>query len=143
MRYHFKIHSQSHGFWAECMELKGCVTQAESKEALQRNMYEALNLYLDESPDSDVVFSAPAQTLKGKNIVEVEVDPRIAFSFSLRRLRLKRQLTQREVAKKMGFNNIYSYQRLEKGKTANPELSTLIRIRSVFPDFDLNEILDS
>ncbi len=60
MRYHFKIHEEKNGFWAECLELPGCVTQGNSKEELKKNMQEALNLYLEEEEDIDF-FASPSQ----------------------------------------------------------------------------------
>lgn len=53
MRYHFKVHKEKEGFWAECIELEGCVTQADTKEELNLNMQEALNLYLEEVEDDE------------------------------------------------------------------------------------------
>ena len=40
MFYNFKIHKEKKGFWAECLELKGCVTQADTYHALLKNMEE-------------------------------------------------------------------------------------------------------
>lgn len=45
MRYHFKVHKEKEGFWAECIELPGYVTQADTNEDLGLNMQEALNLF--------------------------------------------------------------------------------------------------
>lgn len=50
-------------------------------------------------------------------------------------------MTQREAAKLLGMKNIYSYQRLESGKTANPELLTLVKIKKVFPEIDLDDVV--
>ena len=67
MKYHFKVHKEGNGYWAECIELEGCLTQTErdpkggSIEELHYNMREALNLYLSESPDSDLIFPRPLQ----------------------------------------------------------------------------------
>lgn len=52
MNYHFKIHKEGDGFWAECIELPGCFTQADTKEELLLNMQEALGLYLEEDAES-------------------------------------------------------------------------------------------
>jgi antitoxin HicB len=141
MVYHFKIHQEKSVFWAECIELKGCVTQADTMEDLQSNMEEALNLYLDEPPSSNIIFSMPEENLKGKNIMEVTIDSRIAFAVTMRTLRMKRGLTQSETAIMLGMKNIYSYQRLEKGKNANPCLTTIAKIKKVFPEFKLDEIM--
>jgi antitoxin HicB len=141
MVYHFKIHREPNSFWAECLELKGCVTQAGSLEELQLNMEEALNLYLDEPASSNITFPMPQENPKGKNIVEVAADPRIAFALTMRILRMQRGLTQSEAAHLLGMKNIYSYQRLERGKNANPCLTTLARIKKIFPEFKLDEIV--
>ncbi|MFC1746446.1 helix-turn-helix domain-containing protein [Candidatus Riflebacteria bacterium] len=97
--------------------------------------HQSLNLYLDEPVDSKVLFPLPDSTLKGRKIIEIPVKPRIALAFYLWQLRLKMGLTQREVAEKMGLKNLYSYQRLESSKTANPALETLVLIKKVFPEF--------
>lgn len=50
MKYHFKIHKKGNGFWAQCIEFPGCVTEGDTIQELQANMREALNLYLQEEP---------------------------------------------------------------------------------------------
>lgn len=141
MRYHFRIHREKKGFWAECVELEGCRTQAQSESKLSRNMQEVLNLFLSEPPTSKVVFPPPKKRVVGKNIVKVPVQPRVALAFSLRRSRLEQGLTQSQAAKKLGLSGLYSYQRLENSKTANPEFETIIRIKRAFPELDIDELL--
>ena len=41
---------------------------------------------------------------------------------------------------KSGMNNIYSYQRLESPKKANPSLLTLNKIKKIFPELNLDMI---
>ncbi len=141
MYYHFKIHKDKNGYWAECIELQGCNTQADTKKELYENMKEALNLFLDEPAESNVLFPLPKKRLKAYNIMKVPVNTRIAFSFLLRRERLLHKMTQKEVAKKIGVKNIYNYQRLEYSKTANPALSTLVKIKEVFPDLNIDDVI--
>ena len=94
MRYHFKVHKE--GFWAECIELPGCVTQADTKEDLDLNMQEALNLYLEEVEDYEYLAPMPKASIKEeRNVVEVRVDPSVALAFSIRYQRIKQGLTQR------------------------------------------------
>lgn len=50
--YHFKIHQEGKGFWAECIELPGCVTQGDSRDELLENMQDVLNTYLEDPQDS-------------------------------------------------------------------------------------------
>lgn len=138
MKYHFKIHKEGQFFWAQCIELEGCVTQGKSIEELQDNMAEALNLYIQEPEDSDDLAAFPDPSIKkSKNVVEVSVDPEVAFAFLVRYCRLTQGLTQKEAAKKMGFDKIYSYQRLE-GKKCNPNLKTISKVKQVFPNFSVD-----
>jgi len=138
MIYHFRIHDEE-GLWAECVELEGCVTQGKDRLELEKNMYEALNLYLEEPESSTIVFPEPASAPSGENVVAVEVDPAIAFSLQLRQLRLRHNMTQKEAAKRIGMRNLYSYQRLER--RSNPSLATIKKVKNLFPEFSLDSVL--
>lgn len=138
MLYHFKIHKEKNKFWAQCIELTGCITQGNSLKELQRNMQEALNLYIEEPGDSDDLAVLPDDSIKkSKNVVEVAVDPLVAFAFLVRYFRIKYGFTQQEAAKKMGFDTLYSYQRLES-KKCNPSLKMIARIKKVYPEFSVD-----
>jgi antitoxin HicB len=141
MKYHFKYAKEGSIFWATCIELKGCFTQGKSLEQLKENMREALNLYLDEPANSQTIFPLPKSHVKGRNVIAVSVDTKVAFAFNLRQLRNTRGFTQKETAKMLGFKNVFSYQRLEASKTANPELLTLAKIKELFPEFDLDAVV--
>ena len=142
MFYHFIIYNDSDGLWADCLELDGCITQADSMEELLYNMKEALDLYLDEPDFSKKIFPFPDENIKeSENILKIKVNTQIAFAFYLRMLRLKHHLTQKQVAQMLELKNLYSYQRLESSKKANPELKTLGKIKEVFPEFDLNLVV--
>lgn len=136
MQYHFKIHKEGKGYWAECVELKGCYTEANSKKELYYNMEEALNLYLQEPTDSSYVAPLPKAKQRGKNIVRVQVDPEIAFAFMVRYHRITNKMTQKQAAKKLGFSNMYSYQRLEK--KCNARLDMIAKLKKLFPHFSLD-----
>lgn len=138
MKYHFKVHKEGNGFWAECIELSGCITQADSMEELRKNMQEALNLYIEEPEDSKRLAILPDDRISpSRNILEVSVDPAIAFSFMVRYSRIQSGLTQKQAADKLGFENIFSYQRLEN-KKCNPTLKILSKLKQVFPDFSVD-----
>ena len=140
MRYHFKVHKEKESFWAECIELPGCVTQADTKEALDLNMQEALNLYLEEAEDYEYLAPLPKASIKeGRNVIEVLVDPSVALAFSIRHQRIKQGLTQREAADQLGMKAIYSYQRLEK--RCNPTLDLIYKLVLLFPALSLDKIL--
>ena len=140
MRYHFKVHKEKEGFWAECIELPGCVTQADTKDELDLNMQEALNLYLDEVEDYEYLAPMPKASIKEKrHVVEVPVDPSVALAFSIRYQRIKQGLTHREAADQLGMKAIYSYQRLEK--RCNPTLDLIYKLVLLFPALSLDKIL--
>jgi len=138
MIYHFKIHKEKDGFWAQCIELPGCFTQSNTMKELQQNMFEALNLYIEESSNSQELAVLPNDSIKKtKNIACVMLDPLIAFAFLMRYFRIKGGLTQQEAAKKMGFDTIYSYQRLE-AKKCNPSLRMIAKVKKIFPEFSID-----
>lgn len=138
MQYHFKIHKEGDGFWAQCIELPGCITQADTKQDLQRNMQEALNLFVDEEPNSQDVAALPDPSIKlSKTVVEVSLDSQIAFAFLLRYWRIKYGFTQKEAARRIGFDTIYSYQRLET-KRCNPSLKILSLVKKLYPEFSID-----
>ncbi|MCK5267639.1 MAG: type II toxin-antitoxin system HicB family antitoxin [Spirochaetes bacterium] len=142
MYYHFKVHMDPDDLWAECIELKGCVTQAYNMDELKENMREVLNLYLDEPSDSKTIFPFPDQSIKlSETIVKVKADPQVAFAIYLRMLRIKHHMTQKQTAAMLGLKHLYSYQRLESSKKANPALKTLEKIKEVFPEFNFNMLI--
>lgn len=140
MFYNFKVHKEKNGYWAECVELEGCVTQADTYEALLKNMEEALNLYLDEPEHSPLQFPIPDRAMAGTHITRIPVHPRIAFALKMKRVRSSKGLSQRQVADLLNMKNIYSYQRLESTKKANPSLAMIARILSVFPEFSVDDV---
>lgn len=137
MRYHFKIHREKKGYWGECVELRGCVSQGRTPQELRKNLKEALDLYLDEPEDSQMILPMPQRKGSGKNLMAIEVGPRLALATLLRNERLKKRWSQKETAQKAGMP-LYSYQRLESSKTANPEWGTLTKLRRLFPRLNLN-----
>ena len=140
MKYHFKIHRvRKGGFWAECLELSACLTEADTREELEENMAEALRLYILEESDDAYLAPLPDSSIKkARNVVEVQLDPRVAFSLLLRHYRRRQKKSQNEVRMILGYRNLYSYQRLESG--ANPTIATVARIKEHFPRFPIERI---
>ncbi|GAB4009959.1 MAG: hypothetical protein Fur0010_01610 [Bdellovibrio sp.] len=122
------------------MELKGCQTQADTMDKLESNMEEALNLYLAGPEKSLVIFPMPLKKKprwSGGRITQVKVEPSVAFSMLMRQTRIKHGLTLKEMAQRLNYKNINTYVKLEKAKTANPELKTLANIMNHFSDFPI------
>jgi len=141
MRYTFQIHEDDSMYWGECRELPGCVSQGTTQEELKDNLTEALNLYLEESPDSNVHSILPC---KGGSLdpgdISIPVEPELAFGVLLRAARHASRLTQKQAAERLGMKNLYSYQRLEQ--RSNPTLSMLEKIQQVFPQISLDQLLE-
>ncbi len=143
MKYHFKIHKErGSGYWAECIELEGCRTEADTREELETNMAEALNLYLSEPQHSKHIFPSPRKVVAGTNILEVIVHPSVAMAHRIRELRLKSKLTQMAMKDRLGMKNLSNYQRLEDPERANPEWKTLLQIKREFPKFRADDLME-
>jgi predicted RNase H-like HicB family nuclease len=103
MKYHFKIHREKEWFWAECLELDGCITQADNQEELYKNCEEVLHLFLEEPTDAKIIFSLPDDSLdREKDIIKIQVEPEIASAVLLRNYRLNSNMTQKQVAEMLG-----------------------------------------
>lgn len=138
MFYHFKIHKEKKGYWAECLEIPGCSTQGDTLDELRKNASEALNLTLDEPVDSKIIYPLPLEVNETKrSVMEVRVDPSIAFAFLMRRVRLQKGLTQQQMKTLLEFKTLFSYQKLEKSRYANPTLKSLDSIKSHLPEFPI------
>ncbi len=140
MMYHFKVHEEEDGLWAECAELPGCRTQAETRDELTTACGESLNLYLEEPQDSKIVFPLPNEVLDADpSFLGIEVKPELALAVLLRFHRRNSRLTQKQVAVMLGMKNLYSYQRLEK--RSNPTLTLIKKIHRIFPEIRLEELV--
>ena len=142
MKYHFRIHKEKKGFWAQGIEINYANTQGDNMEELKKNMQEVLELCLEEVDENPkFVPPMPDPTIKGRNIVEVSPDPKIALAVAIRRERIEAKLTQRETATRLGIKHVSQYQRLESGRSANAEFTTLVKLKKVFPDFSVDFVL--
>ncbi len=143
MNYHFKVEKEKKGYSAQCLEIPGCVTQGETIAELKENMKEAIELALYEPLDSKNVAPLPNSKVKlNKSIYLVSPEPQLALAHMVRYYRLKHNMTQKQIAEKIGFNDIYSYQRLETPKS-NPTLKTLLKLKEILPEISLDLIAAS
>jgi predicted RNase H-like HicB family nuclease len=141
MKYHFSYKIDDDGIWGNCCEVPELYAQADTLDDFKKNCEEALNLMLEEPEDSKVEFGLPEKKYdKKKNTIQVPVYPEVAFGMLLRMYRLKHGLTQKQAAEKLGMKNVYSYQRLEK--KSNPTLSMLKKVTEVFPDMQMDMLLN-
>ncbi len=143
MKYHFKYYKDERGgFWGECLEIQGCRSEGDTIDELKINFKEALDLCLECTYDEHekFIYPFPENKVKGKNILSIQPEPAILFSNILKDNREKSHLTQKQVADKLGYKNIWAYQKLEKGKYGNITLKTISKILEIFPDITLDSI---
>jgi antitoxin HicB len=142
VKYHFKVHKEKGGYWAEGVELPFAKTQADTEAELHANMKEVLEMFLDDHKSNEGLdIPMPRKSVKGRGIVEVSPDPKIALAFLIRKERIEAKMSQSEAAKRLGIKHVSQYQRLESGKSANAELGTLAKLKAVFPSLSLDTVL--
>lgn len=104
-------------------------------DELLENMEDALNLYLDEPEDSKIDFPLPKQRIKKTSTtVEIPVNSKVAFALLLRHARHEKNLTQSKMAKLLNYSSVFSYQKLESSKSANPTLVKVQKLQEDLPN---------
>ncbi|HOV15683.1 MAG TPA: type II toxin-antitoxin system HicB family antitoxin [Spirochaetota bacterium] len=144
MKYHFSFEEDERGgYWGECLEIQGCLSEGNNLEDFKKNLKEALDLCLECALNDEEDFILPfdeKEIREKNNILEISPEPSLMLSNMIKNLRKKYNLTQKEVAERMGYKSIWGYSKIESGKYSNIEFKTLGKIKSVFPDIDLNLI---
>ena len=126
------FHPDENGFWVEFPDLDGCVTEGNSLEDAKIMAKETLSSVL-ESMDSRKFSIPKPSVIKGKNVFYIEPELKVAFAISLKQERERLRLTQKQAAEKANIKWAF-YQRIENPRKSNPTLSTIEKLRAVFPD---------
>ncbi len=129
-----KYVKEDRSYMVEFPDLPGCLTEGETLEDARVNAREALTGYLASVFEREYRIPDPSK-VKGRNIHMIEPEPEVSIPVILRKLRLRKKLTQSDIAKVLGIS-YQAYQRLEKPGKSNPTLKTLERLAKVF-DKDL------
>lgn len=139
MEYHFELYKEDNGgYWAECIELSGCLSDGDSLDELIPRLEDALNLYLNEPTGSNMIFPLPDKKLDSNSeLLRIPVSAGIAFAMLVRQYRISHRMTLDQAQLKVGLKNRNSYVRLESA--GNPTLETISRVKRAFPEIDLNE----
>ena len=139
MSYFAKIEQQKDKtFLVEFTGLEGCFTEGRTLDEALSNAKEALNGWLAARCDRELKIPKPKKP-RGRNFHAIEVDLTIAFVIGLRRQRMKRGLSQAQVAKRLEISQ-QAYAKLETPSKANPSLQTIQRISTVL-ETDVNSLL--
>jgi antitoxin HicB len=117
-------------YMVEFPDLPGCLTEGETLEDAKVNAREALTGYLASVFEREYRIPDPTK-INGRNIYMIVPEPEVSIPVILRKLRLRKKLTQSDIAKVLGIS-YQAYQRLEKPGKSNPTLKTLERLAKVF-----------
>ncbi|TGJ99869.1 XRE family transcriptional regulator [Leptospira langatensis] len=138
IQFHFKVEKIADNFVATCVEQPLCKASNLSREDLLENLSSILKEFLINNSKNNSNLFPLAKGPRGT--IKVPVDPNIGFALLLRSIRVKRKLSQQQAAVLIGMKHLYNYQRLESPAHANPSLSTLGRIKHVFPELKFDQI---
>jgi antitoxin HicB len=125
------FHPDEKGYWVEFPDLPGCLTEGETLEEAEEMAKEALSAMLESFDSRKMSIPIPSK-IEGENIRYIEPELKVAFAISLKREREKMGLTQKQVAEKTNMTWSF-YQKIENPRKSNPTLSTIEKLRKVFP----------
>lgn len=119
-------------FLVEFPDLPGCHTFGETREEAITMAEEALSAYLESIDLRKIKIPGPS-ALKGRCVVYISPDSKTAFAVWMKLKRMEKGLTQKKAAELLGIS-FQSYQKFENPGKANPTLTTLKKIESLFDE---------
>ena len=110
-------------------DLKGCCTFGETFEDALKYAKEALTGWLAVSFDKNKSIPQPSKR-SGKNDYYISPDLNVAFAIKLREERNRKNLSQKQVADKLGISH-QAYQKFENPNKANATIKTIMKLEKV------------
>ena len=114
------------GYTVEFPDLPGCITEGETLSQALRYAKEALSLYLEEAIDPKWKLPEP-KARKSKNYYWVSPAFHVGAAILIRTTRLSKNLSQAQVAKRIGITR-QQFQKLETPGKSNPTVKMLEKI---------------
>ena len=111
-------------------DLPGCLTYGETIERAKEMAKEALTGFLQSVDARRLKIPNPSK-LTGDEVIYVEPETPVAFAVWLKKQRERLELSQSDVAKKLGIK-YQTYQRIESPTKTNPTLRTIMKLEKVF-----------
>jgi antitoxin HicB len=108
------------------------MTDGKTFEDAKEMAKEAVSGIVETYIEHNIPFSVPTMN-DAADFYEISLDASVSFAFWLRNQRKSRNMSQADVAEKMGVK-YQVYQKLENPRTANPTLKTLCKIEQIFGD---------
>lgn len=90
------------------------------------------------SNKNDAVIGYSIENLKANFDSLTFLTPYQKLSIVIKKYRIQNGKSQQEMANELGMK-LLPYQRLESGEN-NPTLKTILKVKEIFPDIDLNKI---
>jgi len=139
LKYPALIHKDPDGLWLEFPGLENVFTQGDTMDELIRNAEDVLSLYIGDLFDDGKEIPKPLK-IDGENILYVALLPDTAIPVMLREARKNMNLTQSDVAERVG-KTYQAYQRLENAGKCNIRIKTLEKIaRALGKKIEINLI---
>jgi len=126
IKYQAKIQKEKKSYLVSFPDLPGCFSFGESFEEALEMAREALTLYLEEAKDPKWEVPKP-KNRKSKNYYWITPDEKVAVPLMIRKARLEKKLSQKDLAKRMGLS-FQQIQKLETPGKSNPTIKTLVKI---------------
>lgn len=138
MKYYARIVKKGRSYVVSFPDLLGCLTYGRTKAKAIANAAEALEGYLESIYDRSCNIPDPMER-RGRGYVPIKVPAQIAVPIMVRKARLRRNLSQKEMAKRLDIT-FQTYQRIETLQKCNPTLKTIERVSRAL-DMDLEVFL--
>jgi len=119
-------------FLVEFIDLPGCQTYGQTQEEAISNAVEALSGYLETIDSRKLPIPHPSKH-KGENIYYIKPEKNVSFAIWLRKKRLEKGYTQKQVAHILKIS-YQSYQRYENPSKSNPTLKTIAKLEEVLKE---------
>ena len=110
-------------------DLKGCCTFGDTIEDALNYAKEALTGWLSVSLDKNKSIPKPSKR-SGKDDYYISPDLNVSFALKLREERNGKNLTQKQVADKLGITH-QAYQKFENPNKANVTIKTIMKLEKV------------
>ena len=116
-------------FEVDFYDLKGCCTFGETLEEALKYAKEALTGWLTVSLEKDKSIPQPSKK-SGKDDYYISPDLNVAFAIKLKEERSRKNLSQRQIADKLGIS-YQAYQKFENPNKANVTIKTIMKLEKV------------
>ena len=120
------VHNDSDGLWIEFPDLPISGTQGEDMDDLIRMAVDCISGYFEILLQEGEDIPEPSRP-EGENIIYIEPYPEIAIPLMIKELRKQQNITQSEVAERIGVK-YQTYQQVENLKKFNATIKTLNKI---------------